>query len=135
MTHKGTLLGTFIKKTEILSFLEHLKNTFHMNMERVFVYAVEGNDIEYLVSFKAPEGKKNARFDNASVLHVKNGCLFSINALNKLIEQENKGDSLDDNSQYQIDWDFYKDSLIILTGGELHINKLTKIEDKCLLLA
>ena len=98
MTHKGTLLGTFIKKTEILSFLEYLKNTFHMNMERVFVYAVDGNDTEYLVSFKAPEEKKNARFNNASVLHD-------------------------------------KDSLIILTGGELHINKLTKIEDKCLLLA
>ena len=33
-------------------------------------------------------------------------------------------------SVYLIDWDTYKDKLIILTNGELSVSNLTKIEDK-----
>ena len=61
-------------------------------------------------------------------MHVKNGCLFSINALNKLIEKEKEDDK--PNNEYLIDWDTYKDKLIILTNGELSVSNLTKIEDK-----
>ena len=61
-------------------------------------------------------------------MHVKNGCLFSINALNKLIDQE-KGDDVP-NNEYLIDWDKYKDKLIVLTNGELSVSNLNKIEDK-----
>ena len=61
-------------------------------------------------------------------MHVKNGCLFSINALNRLIEKE-KGEEVP-NNEYLVDWEKYKDKLIILTGGELSISKLSKIEDK-----
>jgi hypothetical protein len=63
-------------------------------------------------------------------MHVKNGCLFSINALNKLIDQEK--DSLQPNNEYVVDWNKYKDKLIIVTNGELSISNLTKIEDKSL---
>ena len=33
------------------------------------------------------------------------------------------------NNEYLIDWEKYKDKLIILSGGELSISNLTKIED------
>jgi hypothetical protein len=62
-------------------------------------------------------------------MHVKNGCLFSINALNKLIEKENEGSSLP-NNEFLLDWDKYKDKLIIITNGELAISDISKIEDK-----
>lgn len=132
MTHKGVLLGKFVRKNEILSFLEKLKNTSKISINKIYVYKVADNDTEFLVSFKAPF--RGGRIKDGLVLHVKNGCLFSINALNKLIEEENKGDELENNLQYQINWDELKNKLIILTGGELSIKNIEKIEDKCSLL-
>ena len=63
-------------------------------------------------------------------MHVKNGCIFSINALNKLIDQEK--DNITPNNEYVVDWNKYKDKLIIVTNGELTISNLAKIEDKSL---
>ena len=59
-----------------------------------------------------------------------NNCLFSINALNKLIEKE----SGSNNKDYQVDWNQYKDKLIILTNGTLSIENINKIDDKCVFL-
>ena len=61
-------------------------------------------------------------------MHVKNGCLFSINALNKLIDSLKTNEN--PNNEYLINWDEYKDKLIILTKGELSISNLIKVEDK-----
>ena len=63
-------------------------------------------------------------------MHVKNNCLFSINALNKLIEQETGSN----NKEYKLDWSLYKDKLIILTNGNLSIESINKIDDKCVFL-
>lgn len=129
MSTNGIIIGTFVKKHNILSFLESLKYDFKLNLEKVFVYTIDTNKYEYLVSFKTYDKDKFIKnLNNATVMHVKNGCLFSINALNKLIEQENKG-SEKPNNEYIVDWDNYKDKLIIQTNGELSISNLTKIDD------
>ena len=128
---KSVLIGTFIKKYKILSFLEFLKCKFNLNLRNIFIYNIEGNDNEYIVSFKATEKEKYLKtIRYSTVLHVKNGSLFSINALNKLIEKEGGSN---DNGKYVIDWNTYKNKLIILTNGELTISSLNKIEDKSIL--
>ena len=129
MSTNGIIIGTFVKKNKILSFLETLRAGYGIKLDKVFVYEIDTNQLEYLVTFKTfDKDKFIKKISNATVMHVKNGCLFSINALNKLIDQE-KGDDKP-NNEYLVDWDKYKDKLIILTGGELSISKLTKIEDK-----
>ena len=129
MSTNGIIIGTFVKKNKILSFLETLRAGYGIKLDKVFVYDIDTNQLEYLVTFKTfDKDKFIKKINNATVMHVKNGCLFSINALNKLIDQE-KGDDKP-NNEYVVDWDKYKDKLIILTGGELSISKLTKIEDK-----
>jgi hypothetical protein len=129
MSTNGVIIGTFVKKNKILSFLETLRAGYGSKLVKVFVYEIDTNQLEYLVTFKTfDKDKFIKKISNATVMHVKNGCLFSINALNKLIDQE-KGDDKP-NNEYLVDWDKYKDKLIILTGGELSISKLTKIEDK-----
>ena len=131
MTERGTIIGTFVKKNRILSFIENIKNDFKINLEKIFIYSIDNNPREYLVTFKTFDKEKFIKnLNNATVMHVKNGCLFSINALNKLIEQEK--DSSEPNNEYVLDWDKYKDKLIIVTNGELTISNLTKIEDKTL---
>ena len=129
MSTNGIIIGTFVRKNKILSFLETLRAGYGIKLDKVFVYTIDTNQLEYLVTFKTfYKDRFIKKINNATVMHVKNGCLFSINALNKLIDQE-KGDDKP-NNEYVVDWDKYKDSLIILTGGELSISKLTKIEDK-----
>lgn len=129
MSVNGIIIGTFIKKNKILSFLETLKHGFKVNLDKVFVYSIDTNKYEYLVTFKTYNKERFIKnLSNATVMHVKNGCLFSINALNKLIEKENS-DSDKPNNEYLIDWDKYKDKLIIQTNGELSLSNLSKIED------
>lgn len=129
MSVNGIIIGTFVKKNKILSFLETLKYGFKVNLNKVFVYSIDTNKYEYLVTFKTYDKERFIKnINNATVMHVKNGCLFSINALNKLIERENS-DSDKPNNEYLIDWDKYKDKLIIQTNGELSLSNLSKIED------
>lgn len=132
MTEHGVIIGTFVKKNKILSFLEEIKNNFKINPNRVFIYEIDTNKREFLVTFKTFDKEKFIKnLSNATVMHVKNGSLFSINALNKLIEKENK-DSDKPNNEYIVDWSLYKNKLIIVTNGELTVSNLTKIEDKSL---
>jgi hypothetical protein len=129
MSTNGIIIGTFVRKNKILSFLETLRGDYGIKLEKVFVYEIDTNQSEYLVTFKTfDKDRFIKKISNATVMHVKNGCLFSINALNRLIEKE-KGDNVP-NNEYLVDWNKYKDNLIILTGGELSISKLSKIEDK-----
>lgn len=129
MSVNGIIIGTFVKKNKILSFLEILKYKFKINLDKIFVYLIDTNQYEYLVTFKTYNKEKFIKnLSNATVMHAKNGCLFSINALNKLIEKENS-DSDKPNNEYLIDWDKYKDKLIIQTNGKLSLSNLSKIED------
>jgi hypothetical protein len=132
MTERGIIIGTFVKKNKILSFIESLRNDFNVKLDKVFIYSIDTNAREYLVTFKTFDKEKFIKnLNNATVMHVKNGCLFSINALNKLIERDNEG-SNKPNNEYIVDWDKYKDKLIIITNGELSISNLAKIDDKSL---
>lgn len=131
MTNRGTIIGTFVKKNRILSFFDTIKNDFKISLEKVFIYSIDTNPREYLVTLKTFNKEKFIKnLSNATVMHVKNGCIFSINALNKLIDQEK--DNITPNNEYVVDWNKYKDKLIIVTNGELTISNLTKIEDKSL---
>lgn len=131
MTERGIIIGTFVKKKKILSFVETLRNDFNIKLDKVFIYTIDTNPREYLVTFKTFDKEKFIKnLSNATVMHVKNGCLFSINALNKLIEQDKDNDK--PNNEYVVDWDKYKDKLIIITNGELSVSNLAKIEDKSL---
>ena len=133
MLYKSILIGTFVKKKKILSFIEKLRNDFNILFKDIFVYTIENNKKEYLVTYKVMNRSFLTKVDNSTILHVKNGCLFSINALNELINSD-KNNSNKSNKDVLINWSNYKDKLIILTNKQLNINKICKIEDKCVFL-
>ena len=129
---KGVIIGTFVAKNRILSFLEMLKYKFGVKLEKVFIYSINTNEKEYLVTFKTfDKDRFIKKLSGSTIMHVKNGCIFSINALNKLIEIKYDIAKEIPYAEIEIDWDGYKDKLIILTNGNLNINDLSKIEDKC----
>ena len=84
MSKKGIIIGTFVSKTRILSFLEMLKYKFNVKLDRVFVYTIDTNQKEYLVTFKTfDKDKFIKKLSGSTIMHVKNGCLFSIMMLSK----------------------------------------------------
>ena len=136
MENKKTIIGTFVKKNNILSFLEKLKYLMRLSIERTRVYEIDNNEKEYLVTFVVHDKDKYVKMlDNFTVLHTKNGCLFSINALNTMIktEKENLGIDLP-NDEYVVDWVKYSDKLIILTNGKLSVSEAKIVDDKCIFL-
>jgi hypothetical protein len=136
MSKKGLIIGTFVSKNKILSFLEELKTKFYININRVFVYSISSNEKEYLVTFKTFDKDKFIKnLKGSTIMHVKNNCIFSINALNRLIELENLNIDEKPYNEIEINWDEYKDKLIIITNGNLNIYNISKIEDKCSFLA
>ena len=129
MTTKSILIGTFVKKYKILSFLEFLKNKLFLDLNRVFVYIIKDNNDEYLVTFKSTrENRKTYNIYDSTIMHVKNGCLFSINALNALIDKESNGEV--DNKDYVLNWDKYKNKLLVKINDDLQIKDIEKVEDK-----
>lgn len=126
---KEVLIGTFVNKHKILSFIEKVKNLTKMNTDKIYVFIIEGNNNEYLVTFKSYSNKGLInKLYNSTVLHVKNGCLFSINALNELIKEEN-GENIQNHKEYLIDWSKFKNKLMIMTSGKLRLYNISKIED------
>lgn len=130
MLSNAVLIGSFVPKNNILSFVEKIKNSLKIGFDKIFVYSIESNNNEYLVTFKSKNKNAIKDFSNSTILHVKNSCLFSINALNKLIETINDNKEVD-NKDFKMNWDDYKDKLIILSSNELNIHNINKIEDKC----
>ena len=132
LTKKGVIIGSFISKNKVLSFLELLKYKFGVDLSKVYIYTISTNDKEFLVTFKTyNKDKFIKKLHGSTIMHVKNGCLFSINALNRLIEIEYNVKEEKPYNEVEIDWNFYKNKLIVLTNGKLNINDLSKIEDKC----
>ena len=84
MLKKGVIIGTFVSKNKILSFLEELKNRFYINYEKIYVYSISSNDKEYLVTFKTYDKDKFIKkLSNSTIMHVKNNCINSIMILKK----------------------------------------------------
>ena len=134
MNGKNTLVATFVKKDEVLSFIEKTRKSLNIGIDKIYVYTIGDNDGEYLATVSISHDIKPFQvFDKPIVVHTKNGSIFSINALNTLIDEKMREDGvsgLKDNKDYEINWDEYKSKLIMLNKGALRITDIEKIEDK-----
>ena len=67
-------------------------------------------------------------FPSAVPIHKKGNALYTINALNKLIEEkfpESVGNI--NNKSVKIDWDEYQNKMILTNGNELSIFNITRV--------
>lgn len=132
MTRNSTLVGVFVGRKRILSFIEYVRNELRVPIKRIFIYEIEGNNREYLTTFNIPDRDKLVDINGATVVHSKNGSIFSINALNRLIDREKGNDNID-NNDYQLDWGKYRNKLILMANNELIVSELRRIDPKTLI--
>ena len=129
---KKFLTGAFVKKNKVLSFLENVRNTFKIPIYRIYVHAIEENKSEYFVTFKLADRSDMMKMQGLTIVHMKNGCIFSINALNRLIDSEKQDDTIS-NDEYEVNWEKYNGKMIFLANGTLKIMSINKVENESLL--
>ncbi len=130
---KTILLASFIFPERLEWFITNLNNKFDIPRERVFGYQNVDDEAKLIITFKlkVPEDKhldlKNL-FPNAIIIHKKGDALYTINALNRMIEElstDNIGNV--DYKSIKIDWEKYQNKLILIDNRELAIWNIKRI--------
>jgi hypothetical protein len=130
---KTILLASFIFPERIDWFLNYLDTKFSIPKDKVFCYKNTDDESKVIMTFKLvlPEGKRlNLKdlFPSAIPIHKKGDAIYTINALNKLIDQT-MGDSAGniDYKSVKINWEEYQNKLILTTGEKLTILNISRL--------
>jgi hypothetical protein len=130
---KTILLASFIFPERVDWFLSYLEAKFNITKDKVFCYKNLDDESKVIVTFKIviPEGKRlNLKdlFPSAIPIHKKGNALYTINALNKLIDLMT-GDSVGntDNKSVKVNWDDYQNKLILIQGKDLMFLSISRI--------
>lgn len=130
---KTNLLASFIFPERVEWFLSYLEAKFSINKEKVFCYKDNDDESKLILTFKitVPDDKSlnfKDLFPSAVIIHKKGNALYTINALNKLIEEKNE-ESMG-NIEYKdikIDWNEYQDKFILLKDKEVKILNISRV--------
>lgn len=129
---KNLLIASFVPKTNLDWFFKYLNDKFKIKRNEIFIYEIEDNDLDQLLTFKIRHDNNidlKFHFNNATIVNIKNGCVFSINGLNRLIESESNCEIGNINYKgFKIDWEKYKDTLILSNKNTLIIKNIKKID-------
>lgn len=129
---KTIIVAVFLPKINLKWYVDLIEYKFDIKPQSLFLYEIENDNSEYLITFKLNTNKKvNLKkiFRNATIINVKEGCLFSINGLNKLIERQSDCDVGNINHKtFKIDWDKYRNKLILSNSEGLSIKNIKKIK-------
>lgn len=112
------LFCTFTTEEALEPTLDIIKTQYQILFNKIFVLYVESTK-EYVCTYNVDSFNMSDKIlDNTILLHRKkeSNTLYTINALNDLIRSLNGG-KLD--TSYRIDWQDYKNCILLTTGGEL----------------
>ena len=123
------LYATFTQQNSLDELIIHLSTTYTIMYKKMFVLFVKSTN-EYVVTYNVEQGNVSLIPANTILVHRKkeSNTLYTINALNDLIKKLNDGVV---NSNYRIDWQHYKNCILLTQHGEIkQLNtKIFKIVD------
>ena len=130
---KTILLASFLFPERLDWFMTYLESKFEIPRSKVFCYKNLDDESKIIVTFKLVISDnqyldlKNL-FPSAIIIHKKGNALYTINALNKLIE-ESLGDNIGniDYKSHQINWDEYQNKLILIDNKELKLLNIKRV--------
>ena len=110
---KTQLLCTFTTKEELQNTLQDIRETYHIVYNYIYVLQNKGNLDELFITYNIDTQYKPAYpLRDTILVHRKkqSNTLYTINALNELVKEENSG-VLD--KSFEIDWEKFKNSIIV----------------------
>ena len=131
--NKNILLASFIFPERIDWFIDYLGTKFSIPKEKVFVFEDLDDKSKVIVTFKfvVSSTKRTdfkSLFPNAILIHKKGNCIYTINALNKLIDEISDAD--DGNIDYKsvrINWEDYQGKLMLINSNKLKISNIKRL--------
>lgn len=130
---KTITLASFIFNERLDWFTEYLGTKFNISKDKIYIYKNLDDDSKLIITFKLtiPEGKRlNLKdlFPNAITIHKRGDALYTINALNKLIETS-IGDSMGniDHKSFKINWGEYQNKLILIDNKKLRFLNIKRL--------
>lgn len=114
---KTQLLCTFAHKKDLDLIVDYISHAYVVCEHRMFVFCNNDCPEELYITYNV-EPDDFRKTPNTIMIHRKKetNTLYTVNALNTAIQLENNG-ILDKN--YQVDWNRYKNSLILSDDNEL----------------
>ena len=128
---KKVLLASFIFKDRINWFLNELETKHSIPKNTVFIYEIDDSS-KYMVTFKflIKFGERvnfKEIFPNATLVHKRGNAIYSINALNKLIEIYNSDNIGNINyKNVKINWELYQNKLLLIRNNNLIITEINR---------
>lgn len=121
------LFCTFTEPEKLEENVSNIKKLYEIKYNKIFAFSLKETN-EIVLTYNVELGNVSGIPPNTVLVHRKKETqtLYSINALNLLIENLNGG-KLDNN--FIIDWKKYQNSLLLTSGNELRIlnTKIYKI--------
>jgi len=130
--NRSIILASFVFPERLETFLNYLQKRFKLDRERIFIYDNIDDPITKIVTYKVflKDGKKidlKSIFPRTIIIHKKGECLYTINALNRLIEEENGLESGNvEYKNYELDWEKYQNKLVLTTPEGLVFNDIKR---------
>ena len=131
--NKNILLASFIFPERIDWFLDYLETKFSIPKEKIFVFENLDDTSKVIVTFKfiVSETKRTnfkSLFPNAILIHKKGNCIYTINALNKLIEEISEADNGNiDHKSVRVNWEDHQDKIMLINDNQLKISNIKRI--------
>ena len=110
---KTQLLCTFTSKGELQTTLQEIRTKSHIVYNYIYVLQNKSNLDELFVTYNIDvQYQPDKPLENTILVHRKkqSNTLYTINALNELVKEENNG-VLD--KTFSIDWEKFKNSIIV----------------------
>ena len=129
--NKTILLASFIFPERVDWFLNYLKTTF--NVDSVFCYKNLDDESKVILTFRLTintEQPLNLKklFPSAVIIHKNGNALYTINALNLLIQEKYpESVGIIDNKQIKIDWSEYQNKFILINNKQLCIFNIKRV--------
>lgn len=123
------LLCTFVNSNGLDNLINDISKNYDIMYRKIFILYIKSND-EFAITYNIEQGNVNVVPANTILVHRKkeSNTLYTINALNDLIKKLNSGVV---DPSYRIDWQHYKNCILLTQQGEIkQLNtKIFKIVD------
>lgn len=118
------LFCTFTTLEDLDALVNSLTRSYTIMYDKIFILEVKDNN-EYVLTYNIEMANIASIPDNTILVHRKkeSNTLYTINALNELIKKLNGGVV---DTRYQVDWQHYKNTILLTQQNELRQLK-TKI--------
>lgn len=117
MSLNNRLFCTFTTLDGLDDFINNLTRQYDVMYKKIFILHVKSNN-EYVLTYNVDQGNITSIPENTILVHRKKeaNVLYTINSLNELIKKLNGGVV---DSKFPINWQHYRNSILLTQNGEL----------------